>query len=90
MGGTAPDRQDGPLTFTHSEPLPPALPLTRPRALPQPLAATLLEAILGTAVLAGRAGRHVPAMDPSGTPQRGTALQRDRDRALLETVRRAG
>jgi hypothetical protein len=60
------------------------------RTVPQPLAATLLEAILGTVVLAGRPGRHIPVMDPSGTPQRGTALQRDRDRALPETVRRVG
>jgi hypothetical protein len=29
-------------------------------------------------------------MDPSGTPQRAAAAQRERDRALLETVRRAG
>jgi hypothetical protein len=60
------------------------------RTITQPLAAALLEAVLGTAVLAGRRGRHVPAMDPSGTPQRAAAEQRDRDRALLETVRRAG
>jgi hypothetical protein len=60
------------------------------RALTQPLAATLLEAILGTAVLAARRGRHVPAMDPSGTPQRTQATQHDGDRALLETVRRVG
>jgi len=60
------------------------------RSLTQPLAASLIEAILGTAVLAGRRGRHVAAMDPSGTPQRAAAAQRDRDRALLETVRRAG
>jgi hypothetical protein len=60
------------------------------RAIPQPLAATLLEAILGTPVLAGRRGRHVPAMDPSGTAQRTQAGGRERDRSPAETVRRTG
>lgn len=60
------------------------------QATPQPLAAALLEAILGTPVLAGRRGRHVPAMDPSGAVQRTHGAQRQRAPSHAETVRRVG
>jgi hypothetical protein len=45
------------------------------RTVPRPLALHLVEAILGVTVAAKREGRHVPAMDPSGTPVRDRAAR---------------
>jgi hypothetical protein len=59
------------------------------RSVQPPLAATLLEAILGRPVARRRGGRHAPAMDPSGAVDRGSGAVRDRAR-LEDIVRLVG
>jgi hypothetical protein len=58
------------------------------RQVARSTARVLIEAVLGASVAAERTGRHVPALDASGTPGRGTGLLTSDQRRAVQSEHR--